>query len=100
MGKGRNLLDKSRMLEVHPDLHDNFYGLAAVYSIIIFSYRMDLAYTQKDLAQKAGVSLKTIARAEGGSGNLGTERYVEIFAALKLSISDVTKLLENANLNH
>lgn len=94
---GRNLLDKSRLLEVHPDLHDNFYGLAAAYSTIIFSHRMKLAYTQKELAQKTGVSLKTITRAEGGSEKLGTEKYAEIFFALKLSISDVTKLLEDVN---
>lgn len=97
MGKGRTLLDKSHLLEAHLDLHDNFYGLAAMYSNIIFSHRMKLDYTQKELAQKAGVSLEIIARAEGGSEILETETYRDIFSALKLSVSDATKLLHNLN---
>lgn len=97
MGKGRTLLDKSHLLEAHPDLHDNFYGLAATYSNIIFRHRMKLDYTQIELAQKAGVSLEIIARAEGGSEILEIETYRDIFSALKFSVSDVTKLLHKLN---
>ena len=97
MKKGRDLLNKSRLLETHPDLHDNFYGLAATYSKVIFSRRMELGYTQKDLAYKADLDPGIIAKAEGGSENLGTEKYSKVFSALQLSMSDVTKRLRDMN---
>ncbi|MEK5071767.1 helix-turn-helix domain-containing protein [Sporosarcina sp. FSL K6-1508] len=93
MKKGRNLLDNSRLIETHPDLHDAFYGIAALYGKIVFAQRMKLGLTQKELAAKANVSIKTIARAEGGTGNLGTENYDSIFGALELNMSDVAKLM-------
>lgn len=107
MKKGRNLLDKSGLLKKHPDLHDLFYSTAAINGKVIFTRRMEKGFTQSELAKKADVSLKTISKAEGGSGNLGIETYDKIFGALELTPAQVaervlllTKSEESATLSY
>lgn len=91
MKKGRNLLDTTELLQTHPELHDLFISTAAVYGNIIFARRMELDHTQNELSKLAKVSLKTIARAEGGSYNLSTDTYDKIFRALNMTPFDVAQ---------
>ncbi|MEK5149098.1 MULTISPECIES: helix-turn-helix transcriptional regulator [unclassified Psychrobacillus] len=91
MKKGRNLLDSTELLKTHPELHELFLSTAAIYGNIIFAKRMELDHTQSELAKLANVSLKTIARAEGGSYNLSTDTYDKIFRALNMTPIDVAQ---------
>lgn len=93
MKKGRNLLDKSRLLKTHPELQEVFYSTAAYHGKIIFARRMEKGLTQSELAKKADVGLKTISKAEGGAGNLGIETYDKIYNALQLTPAEVAEKL-------
>jgi len=93
MKKGRDLLNNAKLIETHPDLQETFNGISAIFGNIIFSKRMELGYTQNELAIKARVSLKTIARAEGGSSNLGADSYERIFRTLRLSPFEIGLLM-------
>lgn len=91
MRKGKNLLDTTELLQIHPELHDLFHSTASIYGNIIFARRMELDLTQSELCKLAKVSLKTIARAEGGSYNLSTETYDKIFRAMNMTPVDVAE---------
>lgn len=90
--KPRNLLD-GQLTAGHSDLEEKLYGLGAVYGKIIFASRMEKGLTQRELAEKAGVGLKTVTRAEGGSDNLGTLTYENLFRALDLNTTAVAEMM-------
>lgn len=91
MKKTKNLLGmtNSVLQQGHPELKEALNGLAPVYAKIIFAQRMQLGYSQQELACIARTGLKTISRAEGGFDNLSTETYDKIFKALNLSVKEV-----------
>ncbi len=89
----KNLLNTKKIVEQHPEMEEQLHGIGAVYGKIIFLTRMEKGLTQKELAEKAGVGDKTITRAEGGSENLGTLTYDNIFKALDLSTVAVAELM-------
>lgn len=83
--------------ESSPELKETLEGLAPIYAQIIFLNRVEQGYSQKELAEKAKVGLKTISRAEGGYDNLSTETYTKIFKVLNLSIQDIAKAMLELN---
>ncbi len=91
MEKGRDLLDNSKLTKIHPELEETFFGTSALLGDLIFAKRMDFGYTQQELAKKADVSLKTIARAEGGGGNLSIESYEKIFHVLDINLMEMIR---------
>lgn len=49
------------------------------------SYRIEMEFTQKELAQKTGVSVQTIRRFESGtSSNLDFANFIELLRAIGL----------------
>ncbi|MGV2623277.1 UNVERIFIED_CONTAM: helix-turn-helix transcriptional regulator [Halobacillus marinus] len=76
-----------------------FYGIGATFGKIIFSHRMSFDLTQKQLAERAGVGVKTIHRAEGGSDNLGVQTYEKIFEALGIQKRDYADVFKEAIAN-
>ncbi|MCG7334302.1 helix-turn-helix transcriptional regulator [Sporosarcina sp. ACRSM] len=95
MKRTRDLLamTTSMLKEGHPDLKETLNGLSPVYAKIIFSHRVALGYSQKELAQLAHVGQKTISRAEGGFDNLSTETYDKIFDALNLGVREIAEAM-------
>jgi len=93
MKKGRNLLDKSKILSVHPHLYDSFYGELALLRKLIFAKRMEKGWTQQELASKAKVELETIARIEGGV-ELEKELYDKIFSELSLDEMEINDWIQ------
>ena len=89
----KNLLNTTDLVAKHPEVDEQFHGLGAIYGKIIFACRMEQGLTQKELADLAGVGLKTITRAEGGFENLGTSTYNNLFKALKLNTAAVAELM-------
>jgi len=83
----------------HQDLREVLDGLSPVYAKIIFSCRIANGYSQKELAEVAGVGKKTITRAEDGFENLSTETYNKIFHALNLSIREVAEAMIQLDVN-
>ncbi|WP_078598555.1 helix-turn-helix domain-containing protein [Evansella clarkii] len=79
-----------------PETESFFYGIGATFGKIIFSYRMKRNLTQKQLAARAGIGIKTIHRAEGGSDNLGVQTYEKIFRALDIQPRDYAQLFREA----
>jgi XRE family transcriptional regulator, aerobic/anaerobic benzoate catabolism transcriptional regulator len=51
--------------------------------------RKSLSWTQQELADKAGVSLRFLAQLEAGKGNISVQRLADICRELELSLSDV-----------
>lgn len=51
----------------------------------IAAQRLGLNWTQKELAEKAGISLRTLIRLESGEGNPGLESLVGVCCALNLT---------------
>ncbi|AOM84406.1 helix-turn-helix domain-containing protein [Salisediminibacterium beveridgei] len=82
-------------LEV-PELDQQISGLGSVFGEIIFSHRMEKKLTQKELAHKSGLGVKTIYRAEGGSSNIGIVTYETIFKALDIEVSDYADLFHRS----
>lgn len=89
----KNLLNTSELIAENPDLKEQLHGLGALYGKIIFASRMEQGITQRELADKAGIGLKTITRAEGGFENLGIIMYNAIFRALGLSTASVAEMM-------
>lgn len=89
----KNLLNTGNLISKHPEVEDQLHGLGAVYGKIIFAARMEQGLTQKVLAEKAQVGVKTITRAEGGFENLGIVTYNNLFRALNLSTTTVAELM-------
>ena len=52
-------------------------------------YRKSLGYTQSDLAQRAGVSVRFLAQLESGKGNISVQRLADISAALSISMGEL-----------
>ena len=55
----------------------------------IRKYRKSLGYTQSDLAQRAGVSVRFLAQLESGTGNISIQRLADISAALSISLGEL-----------
>lgn len=50
----------------------------------IFKRRMELGFSQVDLAKKAGLTQKTISRIEGGDPGIRKSTVEKVYAALNL----------------
>jgi transcriptional regulator with XRE-family HTH domain len=96
----RDLLNISKILEVHPDLYEQFRGISEVFAQIIFKSRVEKGISQSELAKLAGVENAIIYRAEGGSVNLGEEIYEKIFKALDLPVNEVKKIINEFKNNN
>lgn len=88
MKKGINLLDMSKLLKMHPDLFDFFYGDAAKVGEMIFAKRMDLGWTQRELASKANIDFQTITLIEGGSVMLSENVYKKLYKVLAITMEE------------
>ncbi|SDN64283.1 helix-turn-helix domain-containing protein [Alkalicoccus daliensis] len=53
-------------------------------SRIVFRRRMELGLSQTALAEKAGVTQKTISRVEGGDPGIRTSTIEKVYAALEM----------------
>lgn len=53
-------------------------------SRIIFKRRMELGFSQMDLAKKAGLTQKTISRLEGGDPGIRKSTVEKVYTALNL----------------
>ncbi|WP_026702365.1 helix-turn-helix transcriptional regulator [Salibacterium aidingense] len=95
----RDLTRTDDIIQEIPETESFFYGISAAYGNTIFSYRMDRDLTQKQLATMAGVGVKTIHRAEGGSSNLGVQTYEKIFRALGVPKEDIPQLYRETAAN-
>lgn len=58
---------------------------------------MHLGFTQKELADLAGVSLKTVTRVEAGSNNVNVESFDKIFTTLGITVQEVSKAIVEMN---
>ena len=88
---------KNDVYQDHPQTKGYFESVSFQYAKIIFARRMSLNYTQKELADLAGVSLKTITRVEAGSNNITIVSYEKIFIVLDISIQEVSKVILEMN---
>ena len=50
----------------------------------IAAHRLNLNMTQKELSDRAGVSLRTLIRLEDGEGNLGISALTKVLSVLNL----------------
>lgn len=87
MKKGRNLLDHSRLLEVHPELLPLFEGPRAELRKLIFSKRMEKQWTQNELAQNSNVDINNVFRIEG-STSVPKEISLKIIQTLEITTLD------------
>lgn len=72
--------------------------IASAFGKMVFSYRVRSKQTQKELAEFAGISTKTIHRIEGGSGGVSDETYAKVFKALKIQEKEIAEFfMERAN---
>lgn len=58
-------------------------------SRIIFKRRMELGFTQQELARKANVTQKTISRIEGADKGVRESTLSKIFDALNIDVDSV-----------
>lgn len=95
MNKPKNLLKmtQSMLSDEKFELKEVVNGLSPIYARIIFSNRLKLGYSQKKLAEVAGIGVKTVSRAESGLENLSTEIYDKLFKALGLSVGDIGRIM-------
>lgn len=96
MNRKRDLLDLSNLLAIHPELHDNFYGDAAVLGDLIFAKRNELGWTQSELATKAQVDFKLITTIEGGSILQRDEVYENLYKVLSITKEERDKWIDDS----
>lgn len=65
----------------------------------IFKRRMELGLSQIELADKAGVTQKTISRIEGGDQGIRTSTIIKVYTALNLK-EDETPLAKEYVVHH
>ncbi|WP_173918995.1 helix-turn-helix domain-containing protein [Halobacillus sp. Marseille-Q1614] len=92
----KDLLRVDDIVEEIPELETVFYGIGAAFGKIIFSYRVNQQLTQKQLADKANVGVKTVHRAEGGTNNLGVQTYEKLFKALGINKEKYAEIFSEA----
>lgn len=86
------------LVERMPQLKPTVDGMSEIFADIIFSYRVRNGLTQKQLADKAEVSTKTIHRIEGGSGGITDKTYDKVFEALNIDPQEaINFFLERKN---
>jgi transcriptional regulator with XRE-family HTH domain len=91
----RNLLDTSKITEVHPDLEEQFHGIAAKLARVVFRARNEKGWTQLELGKRAGVAKEIIYRVEGGSGGVSVECYEKVFHALGVKKDEIDEMLSD-----
>ena len=74
-----------------PGLRETFFSLSATFGKLVFATRVEQKLTQKELAEKAGVSPKTIHRIEGGGGGITDKTYDKVFRILGISNEEISK---------
>ncbi|AKG04469.1 transcriptional regulator [Salimicrobium jeotgali] len=79
-----------------PETEEFFHGIGAILGRAVFAARMEASLTQEELAEKAGVDLKTVTRAEGGSGVLEVRMFDKLFRALGISSREYAALFVEA----
>ena len=77
-----------------PDLKPTFFSISAVMGELTFASRMHNNYTQKQLADLAGVGVKTIYRIEGGSGGITDKTYQKVFNVLEITPEDIAEAFD------
>lgn len=92
----KDLLNLDGMVGQVEDIKEHIYSYSAILSQIIFAHRIRRGMTQQDLADAANVGLKTIYRAEGGSGNITNDKYEQIFFALGIDLKDFGRIFDEA----
>ncbi|MED3918620.1 helix-turn-helix transcriptional regulator [Priestia aryabhattai] len=81
------------MAEEHEVLKPTGNVISQSFSVLIFAFRLKSGLTQQELADKANVTVKTIHRAEGGSGGIVDKTYQKIFDALEITPQDMADAL-------
>jgi len=81
------------MIEEHEVLKPSGNVISQSFSVLIFAFRLKAKLTQQELADNAGVTVKTIHRAEGGSGGITDKTYQKIFDALAITPEDMADAL-------
>jgi len=79
----------NELVEEIPALQPVFNGVGPALGELIFASRVEKGLTQAKLADLAGVSQKTVHRAEGGGGGVTDHTYDKIFSALDISNDDI-----------
>lgn len=82
-----------------PELHEKYFGISGVHARLVFGTRMEQGYTQQQLADLAGVGVKTIHRIEGGSGGITDTTLEKVFAALAVSYDDIAEAFKKNSIN-
>ncbi len=91
MKKGRDLLDHSRLIEVHPELLPLFEGPHAEFRKLIFRKRMEKDWTQNELAKNAYVDIMYISRIEGSTA-VPKEITLKIIQALDITVAELAHI--------
>ncbi|SFH49881.1 Helix-turn-helix [Priestia megaterium] len=80
----------------HEILKPNSNVISQSFSVLIRTFRLRFKLTQKGLASKAGVTVKTIYRSESGSGGITDKTYQKIFNALAITPEDMVDALSKS----
>lgn len=88
---------KNNLYNKHPSTKGYFEDIAFQYAKAIFSKRIELGFTQQELADNANLSLETIAKIEAGSKKITMETYDKIFKALDISSTELSKSIVELN---
>lgn len=74
---------KSRLMQ-NEEIKEAFESVEYNRSRNIFKRRMELGLSQRDLADKASVTQKTISRIEGGDPGIRQATLIKVYTALDL----------------
>lgn len=74
---------KNRLMQ-NEEIKEVFESVEYNRSRNIFKRRMELGLSQRDLADKASVTQKTISRIEGGDSGVRQTTLVKVYSALDL----------------
>ena len=72
----------------------------SIFALTLANARIKAGFTQKELAEKAGVSQSYIAKLEGGEANPTLERIGSLLAVIGLSLTtDTTTLIPYSDIS-
>ena len=74
---------KNRLMQ-NEEIKEAFESVEYNRSRNIFKRRMELGLSQRDLADKASVTQKTISRIEGGDSGIRQATLIKVYTALDL----------------
>lgn len=85
------------IVENIPELKPTFSSIHSVFGELTFAARMEKKLTQKELAERTDVSVRTIQRMEGGSGGITDKTYEKVFTALEITNDDIADSFRSAH---